>query len=340
MDKELGSVYVCPYTRAQLELQAERTEGSDVVTGRLTAPDGKTYPITDGIPCLIDSAKMAGSADEEREMAFYQEFYREYDGHMEWLFRSFFLDEFEVRSRVVDMLRIKPNDRVLEVGCGTCRDSELIAERLSSDGVLFLQDLSENMLKLGRERLRELLADKTAPRIEYSLGSALHLALPNDCVDAAFHFGGLNLFAEVPAALAEMARVVKPGGRVVVGDESVAPWLRGHDFGKILMNSHHLYRFEAPIADLPACADEVSLHWIVANAFYVIEFTVAEGPPAVDLDLTIPGPRGGTHRTRYFGATPGVSPNLRDKALAAAAEEGQNLHQWLEQAMRDKLGDS
>ena len=101
--------------------------------------------------------------------------------------------------------------------------------------------------------------------------------------------------------MSEMARVVKVGGKVVVGDEAVAPWMREREYGKILMNSNRLYAYEPPIDLLPDCARQTCLRWIIGNAYYLIDFRVGEGPPKVDMDLPIPGPRGGTHRSRYFG---------------------------------------
>ena len=51
-------------------------------------------------------------------------------------------------------------------------------------------------------------------------------AVPSDFFDAVFHFGGFNEFFDAQTDRDEFARVVKPGGIVLFGDESVGPWLR------------------------------------------------------------------------------------------------------------------
>jgi len=161
------------------------------------------------------------------------------------------------------------------------------------------------------------------------------LPFPDGFFDAAFHFGGLNLFSDKRKALSEMARVVRLGGKVVAGDESMAPWLRETEYGKILLNSNHLYSYTTPIEFVPDCARDVCLRWILGNAFYVIDFRVAEGPPPVDLDLPILGARGGTHRTRYYGKLEGVRAETKEKALAAARLRGVSAHEWLDKTVAE-----
>lgn len=58
-----------------------------------------------------------------------------------------------------------------------------------------------------------------------------------------------------------------------------------------------------------------------------------QGEPPLDLDVTFPGRRGGSHRTRYFGKLEGVSPKLRDHVLDAAAVEGVSVVDWLERTL-------
>lgn len=59
--------------------------------------------------------------------------------------------------------------------------------------------------------------------MEFSVGNASYLPFPDGFFDAAYHFGGLNLFTDKKRALAEMTRVVKRGGKVVAADEGLAP---------------------------------------------------------------------------------------------------------------------
>jgi len=93
---------------------------------------------------------------------------------------------------------------------------------------------------------------------------------------------------------------VKPGGKVVIGDEGIAPWQRRRLIGRILVKANPLYAHRPPLADLPETALDVRLRWIIANAFYVIDYRVGAAPPGVELDLPIPG-KGDTLRSRYYG---------------------------------------
>jgi SAM-dependent methyltransferase len=134
------------------------------------------------------------------------------------------------------------------------------------------------------------------------LSNASYLPFADDSFDAAFHFGGINTFGELRRALSEMTRVVRVGGKVVVGDEGVAPWLRRRLFGRILVKANPLYAHRPPLDAIPDNAADVRLQWILGNAFYVIDYRVAAGPPFVDLDLPIPG-KGDSLRSRYYASS-------------------------------------
>jgi ubiquinone/menaquinone biosynthesis C-methylase UbiE len=331
--------YLCPYTHQPLKLEVRESDGDEVRSGTLRAPDGFDYAIEDGIAQLIDFARETFSEPEERELAFYQHAAANYDATMEWVFRSFHEDEDAVREAMLQPLRVERQHRVLETGCGTCRDSIRIARRLGPNGHLFLQDLSINMLRIGKEKTDALRrAGEIECDMEFFTGNAMTLPFPDDFFDAAFHFGGINLFSDKAKAVAEMARVVRKGGRVVFGDEGVAPWLRDTEYGKILINSSALYAYETPFETVPGSARDVSVQWVIGNAYYLVAFTVGDGTPPLDLDLPIVGGRGGTHRTRYYGRLEGVTPETKKRVQEAAAREGVAIHDWLERTLSDSLG--
>jgi ubiquinone/menaquinone biosynthesis C-methylase UbiE len=329
----MESVYRCPYTQHRLALDVDEADGTDVVAGTLSAGP-RRYAIRDGIPHLISEADEQPSEEETREKAYYEANSRSYDASVEWLFESFYEDESRVRAQMIDLLELKPGDRVLETGCGTCRDSIRIAERVGAEGTLFLQDLSPPMLAIGRKRMSRAALERPLPGMEFFVGNATRLPFPDAFFDAGFHFGGLNLFSDKGLAMREIARVVKPGGKVVLGDESLAPWLRDTTYGKILLNSNALYRSSPPIEQVPEVARDVCLRWLIGQAFYTIDFRVSDQPPKVDLDKPIPGFRGGTHRSRYYGALEGVTTDAKELAHAAARASGLSLHQWLDRAVR------
>jgi ubiquinone/menaquinone biosynthesis C-methylase UbiE len=331
----LKDIYRCPYTSGPLTLEVKEGSATDVHAGALIA-DQRRYDIVDGVPRLISDSDEVFTEEEAREYSYYQSTGQMYDRIMDWLFESFYEIEGRVREEMIDLLSLSPGARVLETGCGTCRDSIRIARRLGREGALFLQDLSPNMLKLGRERMQSAATEDEMPSLEFFIGNATRLPFPDHYFDAAFHFGGLNLFSDKALALREMARVVRVGGKVVAGDESLAPWLRTGEYGKILLNSNSLYRHEVPIGVLPETAREVRLRWIIGQAFYLIDFKVGEGPPKVDLDKPILGARGGTHRTRYYGMLEGVTIESKDLAQRAARKSGLSIHEWLDRAVRER----
>jgi SAM-dependent methyltransferase len=328
MRKETANALVCPKTRKPLNLiEAVTDPAGHVISGVLVTNTGEQYPIVNGIPrTLPDIPPQIAEVAKSRE--YYATVGDTYDEGMDWLFKSFYSDERTTRERMIDLLEVKPGSRVLETGAGTCRDSSAIAARIGSDGKLFATDLSPEMLEVGRRRIEKLDA------VELVAADATRLPFSDGYFDAAYHFGGLNLFSDRAAGLLEMARVVRWGGKVVVGDEGLAPWLRHTEYGRILVNSNRLYEHTPPLKLIPACANEVRLSWLLGNSFYLIDFRVGD-PPRVDLDLPIPGPRGGTHRTRYFGALEGVTSEAKAAAQKAARRENLSLHAWLDKVIRD-----
>jgi ubiquinone/menaquinone biosynthesis C-methylase UbiE len=321
-------IYVCPVTREPLTLAA----------GTLTSTTGRSYPVIDGIPHLV-----VGNPPTRPAVGHNRQYYESvgavYDEGMNWLFHSFHEDEAAVRERMVDLLDPRPESRILEVGAGTCRDSLYIARRLSPIGRLFITDLSPEMLAVGRHRVEKAgLVAGGHPSIEFAVADVTALPFPDGYFDAAYHFGGANLFPDKFAAFRELARVVRVGGKVVVGDEGLPPWLLGTEFGNVLTTSNPLYAHQAPLECVPVDAREVCVRWVLGGAFYLIDFRVGDGPPPLDLDLPIPGRRGGTHRTRYYGALEGIDPVVKARAVEAAAAAGVPLAAWLQAAVQTKLG--
>ena len=108
------------------------------------------------------------------------------------------------RERAAELAQAKPGRRVLDVACGT--GDLALACRARGAEVTGL-DFSGEMLARARQK---------APEVEWVEGSALALPFPDDAFDAATVGFGARNFADLDRGLAEMARVVRPGGRVVV----------------------------------------------------------------------------------------------------------------------------
>jgi demethylmenaquinone methyltransferase/2-methoxy-6-polyprenyl-1,4-benzoquinol methylase len=118
------------------------------------------------------------------------------------------------RRRAADLAALGPGGRVLDVATGTGDLALELAARVAPDGVVIGADFSERMLELARDK-----AAGAAPAgVETRFEAANALALPYE--DARFDaatvgFGARN-FSDLRGGLAEMTRVVRPGGRVVV----------------------------------------------------------------------------------------------------------------------------
>jgi ubiquinone/menaquinone biosynthesis C-methylase UbiE len=328
------SHYRCPADKTSLSLADVIANGDDVISGSLVSAAGRRYPIEKGLPNLIYPVEL--DQLEARTKVEYDRVADEiYDRAVDWQFKAFLEDENKVRETMVDMLEIKPGMRVLEVGCGTGRDSFRLARRLGN-GELHMQDLSPGMVGVCRQKMAGFRRDMGfACGLEYSVSNASWLPYPDGHFDALFHFGGFNHFGNLKNAAAELTRVVRKGGRILYGDEAVAPWLKGSEFDGIVSTNNPLFKDDIPLTSLPASARDVTVKWLIANCFYVIAFTRGdEGPPALDLDLPHTGVRGGSLRSRYFGVMEGVSPEAKEMVRQAAAKAGMSIYDWLESRLR------
>lgn len=327
-------MYVCPLTHARLKLENAAAAGDEVESGELVAPNGAAYAIRGGIPDFINPALLSQS--ELATQAEYQGVAeRIYDVAVDWLFQSFYEDEDKVRESMIDLLQIERGAKVLEIGCGTGRDSFRIARRLGP-GELFVQDLSPNMVVKTQKRLaadRERLGIECDP--QYFVSSGTNLPFPDGYFDSVFHFGGFNNFTEQKKSMVEMARVVRKGGKVVVGDESVPPWLEDTEFGEIVVTNNAMFKYKVPLASLPSNARDVAVRWVLGGCFYLIDFKVGDGTPPLNLDLPHAGWRGGTMRSRYFGRLEGVTPEAKKLAIETAKKSGLSVHDWLDKLVRD-----
>jgi ubiquinone/menaquinone biosynthesis C-methylase UbiE len=327
MDIADAQVYRCPESGEPLSFTVKERRGDEVLAGEFRSPSGSVYDVTAGIPDFTFPSVL------REEDAFARRTYDTvadvYDEYLPLTFETFSCEEPVERNRMVDRLHLRPGQRVLEVGAGTGRTSAFIAQRLQGEGHIYVHDISRGILGKARERLAN---DNV--KTSFVISNGVYLPFPSDHFDAVFHFGGLNMFSDIRRGLSEMARVVRPGGRVVVGDESIPPWLRGTELSKVLINSSSHFACPLPIEDIPVEARDVAIEFIIGGVFYLISFTVGEGEPTAKLDLEIPGARGGTHRTRMYGQLEGVTAATKELALKARAKRGTSMHKWLDEVVR------
>jgi len=108
------------------------------------------------------------------------------------------------RRRAADLAQVGPGSRALDVATGT---GDLAIELAGRGATVVGLDFSERMLELARAK---------APGIQFVHGNALELAYPDASFDAVTVGFGARNFSDLDRGLRELARVTRPGGRVVI----------------------------------------------------------------------------------------------------------------------------
>lgn len=297
----------------------------------LSCPNGHLVPFAPGTDVPVFAKQPHAANEYTRDNAA-----TIHDNALRWVFATFAEEETSFRTSLVARLQLARGDRVLVTGAGAGNDLPFLLRGLAGQGEIYAQDIAQEMLLAGWQRHRAEPVESGVD-IYFSISDAENLPFQDGCFDAAYHFGGINMFPDIRRGIAEMTRVVRPGGRIVIGDEGVAPWLKGTEFGKMLIRNNPLYASDAPLALLPESARSVQLSWELSNCFYVIAFSVSEGPPPINIDVPHIGTRGGSIRTRFFGQLEGVNPALRDRVYAEAARLGMSRVDYIESLLRSGL---
>ena len=116
------------------------------------------------------------------------------------------------RERAADRAELGPGDSALDVCCGTGDLALELVERVSTDGYVIGCDFSEPMLDLARDKA----AARGVDGVRFEWADALELPYDSGRFDAVTVGFGVRNFADRDRGLAEMARVLRPGGRLVV----------------------------------------------------------------------------------------------------------------------------
>lgn len=139
-----------------------------------------------------------------------------------------------LQARALEALRIVPGDRLLDVACGAGGLVIGVAPRVErAVGV----DLSEGMLDLARAQLADA---GPLPNVEFVQAPSDALPFEDGAFTAVVCTTAFHHFPDPQGSIAEMARVLAPGGRVVIGDASRdAPWtLVGDAFLRVVEDGH------------------------------------------------------------------------------------------------------
>jgi ubiquinone/menaquinone biosynthesis C-methylase UbiE len=118
------------------------------------------------------------------------------------------------RERLRDVLRAEYGERILEIGPGTGYYTLDIAEWVGVDGKVEVFDIQQEMLDHTMRRA----AERGLANVEPTRGDAASLPYENDSMDAVVLITVLGEIPDRDAALREIARVLRPGGRLVAGE--------------------------------------------------------------------------------------------------------------------------
>lgn len=135
------------------------------------------------------------------------------------------------RRAAVRAAGVRPGETVLDVACGTGDLTQAFA-RMTEAGEVIGGDFTPAMLDLARDKQRKLPGAQS-DRLRYVDADAMALAFEDASVDVLSIAFGIRNVQDVPAALAEFRRVLRPGGRLIIleFDRPKNPIVRaGNDF--------------------------------------------------------------------------------------------------------------
>lgn len=88
--------------------------------------------------------------------------------------------------------------------------------------------------------------------------------------DGVFHFGFINDFANPGRAIQEMIRVVRPGGKIVISDDSIPMGTRSSPIAESLIYQNQAFGSEPPLSHLPPDTAYELVWWM--GVFYILSF--------------------------------------------------------------------
>lgn len=117
------------------------------------------------------------------------------------------------KKHTIELSGIRPGKTVLDLAGGTGDLTKAFAKRVGKTGKVVLADINENMVRVGRDRLTN---KGIIGNVEYAITNAEALAFPDNTFDLVTMAFGLRNVTNKDKALAEIYRVLKPGGQMMV----------------------------------------------------------------------------------------------------------------------------
>ena len=124
------------------------------------------------------------------------------------------IESFAGTGNPFSLGELSSGERVVDVGCGAGIDSLIAAKKVGPNGRVIGVDMTPSMLKKARQAAEEA----ELKNVQFREGYAEALPVDDGWTDVVISNGVLNLMPDKAAALEEMNRVLKPGGRLQIGD--------------------------------------------------------------------------------------------------------------------------
>jgi ubiquinone/menaquinone biosynthesis C-methylase UbiE len=196
------------------------------------------------------------------------------------------------------LLQIQPGHRILDVGCGTGDDVRAMAEQVGAAGRVVGLDSSTTMIQTAQER-----TNSANLPVEFQLGDLMQLDFPNATFDGVRADRVLHHITAFEQAFAEMVRVTRSGGRVVIFEPDVDAFLLNspdkamtrqviQTFSDHYPNGQcgrHLYRLykaaglqEIGLYAIPFLFTEVELAEQTMNLSHVVKLIATSHPDQAD----------------------------------------------------------
>jgi len=258
------------FSRIEEFLRCTRCPGRlafDSSAGLLTcrSDTSHSFPVLDGIPSFVKEGEI--SAMDARWVFEYDEKSEQYDQAVKGYDTSLGVNVREEFARVMPEIRNDPHFRVLDVGTGTgAVILGLLMYFPDFPGQLVGTDLSLGMMRVAQRKLAELGA-----QVPLFHSTVARLPFEDDSFDLLTHVGGINTFSNIPAAIREWVRVLKPGGTLFFADEGLSPAARKSRRGAEIIRSNMLFMLNPPLEQLPPQVKKIRLQWVARDSFYVIQ---------------------------------------------------------------------
>jgi ubiquinone/menaquinone biosynthesis C-methylase UbiE len=238
----------------------------------LVSSSGERFPIRNGIPAFLKPEDLTGDNGKYNHLyetvgGFYDDIQR-----VVGAFRGLDLDSYF--ENYMSLLEVKPGDSVLETCVGTALNFKYLPHGTKLSGI----DLSPEMLANGQNNLRRWQMDA-----DLYLGNAEALPFADSSFNVVYSAGGFNFFSDRAKAVREMIRVARPGGHLMIEDET-EEYVKSTYEKSPITRGYYSKRKQAvtvPIDLVPPEMEDIHVEMLKDGKFYAITFRKPPAPPAV-----------------------------------------------------------